>query len=147
MKFCTTILQMGNNTGIVVPAAVVEDLGSGKKPAVVVTIGAFSYRSSIASMGGQFLIPLSAERRAQSGLKGGERIEIELQLDTAPRVVDVPADFQAALAESPNAQAAFDRLSYSHKSAHVLAIDGAKTPETRQRRIDGAVAKLLAGKA
>ena len=146
MKFRTTILQTGNNTGIVVPTPVVEGLGGGKKPAVVVTIGAFSYRSSIASMGGQFLIPLSADRRAQSGLKGGQEIEVELQLDTAPRVVDVPGDFQAALTASPAAQAAFDKLSYSHKSAHVLAIDGAKTPETRQRRIDGAIAKLLAEK-
>jgi antitoxin component of MazEF toxin-antitoxin module len=147
MKFRTTILQIGNNTGIVVPAAVVDNLGGGKKAAVVVTVGAFSYRSSIASMGGQFLISLSAERRLHSGLKGGDEIEVDLQLDTAPRLVDVPADLQAALAASAAAQAEFDRLSYSHKSAHVLAIEGAKTPETRQRRIDGAIAKLVAGKA
>jgi hypothetical protein len=146
MKFHTTILLMGNNTGIVVPASVVDELGGGKKPAVVVTIGAFNYRSSIASMGGQFLIPLSAERRAQSGLKGGEAIEVDLQLDAAPRVVDLPKDFQAALTANPGAQAAFDKLSYSNKSAHVLAINGAKAAETRQRRIDGAIAKLLGEK-
>ena len=146
MKFNTTILQLGNNTGIPVPPAVVDGLGGGRKAAVVVTIGVFSYRSSIASMGGKFLISLSAERRAQSGLKGGDDIEVELQLDTAPRVVDVPADLQAALAASEIARVAFDKLSYSHKSAHVLAIEGAKTPETRQRRIDGAIAKLLGGK-
>ena len=109
MKFKTTILQTGNNTGIPVPADIVEELGAGKKPAVVITIGTFSYRSSIASMGGQFLIPLSADRRKESGLKGGEDIEVDLVLDTAPREVAVPADFQAALDGHAAAKAAFEK--------------------------------------
>src|SRR5690606_21222269 len=92
MKFKTTILQTGNNTGIEVPPDVVEGLGSGKKPAVAVTIGRFSYRSSIAVMGGKFLIPLSAERRADSGIKGGDAVEVELALDDKPREVTVPDD-------------------------------------------------------
>src|SRR5215217_3020452 len=76
MKFKTNILLIGNNTGIEVPPEVIEGLGGGKKPAVVVGIGSYSYRSSVAVMGGKYLISLSAERRAESGLKGGDPIEV-----------------------------------------------------------------------
>ncbi|WP_449511723.1 DUF1905 domain-containing protein [Devosia sp.] len=96
-KFETSIAQMGNNTGIEVPPAVIEMLGGGKKPAVVVTIGAFTYRSTVGVMGGKFLIPLSADRRTQSGLKGGDRIDVQLELDDAPRSVSIPDDLAAAL--------------------------------------------------
>jgi hypothetical protein len=146
MKFSTTILQSGNNTGIVVPPAVVDGLGGGKKPAVTVTIGSYSYRSSVAVMGGQFLIPLSAERRAESGIKGGDAVEVELTLDTEPREVVVPEDLSLALAGDAAAKAFFESLSYSNKLRHVLSITDAKTPETRQKRIDKAMDMLRSGK-
>jgi hypothetical protein len=146
MKFSTTILQSGNNTGIVVPPAVVDGLGGGKKPAVTVTIGSYSYRSSVAVMGGQFLIPLSAERRAESGIKGGDAIEVELTLDTEPREVVVPEDLSLALAGDAAAKAFFESLSYSNKLRHVLSITDAKTPETRQKRIDKTMDMLRSGK-
>jgi hypothetical protein len=146
MKFNTTILQTGNNTGIEVPAEVVEGLGGGKKPAVAVTVGSYSYRSSIAVMGGKFLIPLSAERRAESGIKGGDAVEVELVLDTVPREVVVPAELDAAMARDAAARAFFETLSYSNKLRHVLSITDAKTPETRQKRIDKAMDMLRAGK-
>ncbi|KQX42550.1 hypothetical protein ASD04_00850 [Devosia sp. Root436] len=146
MKFNTTILQTGNNTGIEVPAEVVEGLGGGKKPAVAVTVGSYSYRSSIAMMGGKFLIPLSAERRAASGIKGGDAVEVELVLDTVPREVVVPAELDAAMARDAAARAFFETLSYSNKLRHVLSITDAKTPETRQKRIDKAMDMLRAGK-
>ena len=146
MQYDTTILQIGNNTGIEVPPSVIEALGGGKKPAVIVTIGSFSYRSSVAVMGGKYLISLSAERRAASGLKGGDLIQVELQLDTAPREVTVPDDLAAALAAEPEAKAFFESLSYSNQSKHVLSITDAKTPETRQRRVDKAIEMLRAGK-
>lgn len=146
MKFATTILQTGNNTGIEVPAEIVEGLGGGKKPAVNVTIGSFSYRSSIAVMGGKYLIPLSAERRQVSGLKGGQGVEVELTLDATPREVEVPADLESALADEPGARAFFETLSYSNKLKHVLSINDAKTAETRQRRIEKALEVLRAGK-
>ena len=146
MQYDTTILQIGNNTGIEVPPSVIEALGGGKKPAVIVTIGSFSYRSSVAVMGGKYLISLSAERRAASGLKGGDLIQVELQLDTAPREVTVPDDLAAALAAEPEAKAFFESLSYSNQSRHVLSITDAKTPETRQRRVDKAIEMLRAGK-
>jgi len=145
MKFTTTILQMGNNTGIEIPPDVVEGLGGGKKPAVVVTIGSYSYRSSVAVMGGRFLIPLSAERRAESGIGGGDAVTVDLVLDDKPREVTVPGDLGAALAGDAAAKAFFETLSYSNKLRHVLSVTGAKTPETRRRRIDKAMAMLRAG--
>ena len=148
MKFRATILQAGKTaTGIPVPPEVVEALGSSKKPAVVVTIGAFSYRSSVASMGGQFLVPLSAERREAAGVAAGQEVEVELQLDTAPRQVAVPEDLQHALAVDPQAQRFFEGLSYSNKLRHVLAIEGAKAAETRQRRIEKSVDLFRHGKS
>ena len=145
MKFKTNVFQMGNNTGIEVPTEVIEGLGGGKKPAVVVTIGSFSYRSTVAVMGGKFLISLSAERRAESGLKGGDPIEVDLQLDTTPREVNVPEDLAAALAEDAAAKTFFETLSFSNKNKHVVSITDAKTPETRQKRIAKAMEMLRAG--
>ena len=98
MRFDATILLAGKSaTGIPVPDAVVAQLGSGKRPAVVVTINGFSYRSTVASMRGEFMLPLSAERREAAGVAAGDEVEVELELDTAPRVVEVPVDLAAAL--------------------------------------------------
>jgi hypothetical protein len=142
-RFSTIMFQDGNNTGIEVPAEVVEALGAGKRPPVVVRVNGYSYRSTIAPMGGKYLIPFSAERRRESGIAGGDDIDVEVVLDSAPRVVDVPEDLRAALDDSPKAAAAWAELSYSHQKAHVTAVLGAKAAETRARRIAGAVAKLV----
>ena len=142
MRFSTTLFQSGNNTGIEVPADVVTALGSGKRPAVVVNVNGFEYRSTVAVMGGKYLLPFSAERRRKSGLAGGDAIEVELILDTAPRTVEVPADLQAGLDASPGAGAAWDKLAPSVKKAHVTAVLGAKAAETRARRIAAIVTKL-----
>ncbi len=142
MKFTTTMSLFGNNTGIAVPEDVVEALGSGKRPAVNVTVNGYSYRSTVAPMGGQFLIPFSSDKRAETGIAGGDEIEVELTLDTASRAVAPPEDFAAALAEVPGAREAFDALSPSRQKAHVTSIEGAKAEETRQRRIAKAVAEL-----
>ena len=146
MKFKTEILQAGNNTGIEVPPEVGEGLGGGRKPAVVVTIGSYSYRSTIAVMGGKNLIPLSSDRRAESGIKGGDAVEVELELDTAPREVAVPEDLSAAMAGDAAAKAFFETLSYSNKLKHALSVADAKTPETRARRVEKAMEMLRAGK-
>jgi hypothetical protein len=145
MKFKTILLLSGNNTGVLVPPEVVEALGAGKKPAVNVTIdGSYSYRSTIASMGGKFLISFSAEHRAKSGLKGGEAITVELMLDTAPRVVEVPPELAAALGKDKVAKAVWDKLSYSQQRQHQLAIDGAKAADTRARRVTKTIETLKA---
>jgi hypothetical protein len=146
MKFTTTIFLDGNNTGIDVPKEVVDQLGDGKRPAVQVTVSGFSYRSTVAPMGGKYLIPLSAARRAEAGVKGGDVVEVELTLDKAPREVDVPPDFAAVLADAPAAKAFFESLSYSNQLRHVLSITDAKTDETRQKRIAKAMEMLIAGK-
>jgi hypothetical protein len=128
---------------------VVDSLGGGKKPAVSVTVGGHTYRSSIASMGGRFLIPLSAERRSAAGVAAGDEVEVDVELDTQPREVQVPADLAAALDAEPVARARFEALSYSNQLRHALAVDGAKTEATRQRRVAAAVATLVeeAGRA
>ena len=139
MRFETTMFQTGNNTGIEVPPAVIEALGAGRKPAVTVTVNGYEYRSTVAVMGGRYLIPFSSDKRAATGIGGGDAITVDLEVDTAPRTVELPADLAAALDEVPGAREAFDRLAPSHQKAHVTAVEGAKAPETRARRIAKAV--------
>ncbi|OCC08764.1 YdeI/OmpD-associated family protein [Streptomyces sp. PTY087I2] len=142
MKFSTTMFQTGNNTGIEVPESVVEALGAGKRPPVNVTVNGYAYRSTIAPMGGQYLIPFSSDKRKETGIGGGDAIEVELTLDTAPRTVEPPEDLAAALAAVPGAAEAFAALSPSRQKAHVTSIEGAKAQETRERRIAKTVAEL-----
>jgi hypothetical protein len=146
VKFNTTILQMGNNTGIEVPPDVVERLRSGKRPAVKVTLKKFSYRSTVAVMGGKFLIPLSAERREKSNVKGGDKLEITLELDTEPREVELHEEFKKALDNDKKAKAFFEKLSYSNKAGYANPIVQAKGDDTRKRRIEKALSDLRAGK-
>jgi hypothetical protein len=148
MMFRATVILSGKTaTGIEVPAEIVEALGSGKRPAVSVMINGHTYRSTVASMGGKFLLPVSAEQRANAGVAAGDEIEVGVELDTEPRVVSVPADFAAALAADAEAKRCFEGLSYSHQRRHVLAIEGAKAAETRQRRIGKAVEMLREGRS
>lgn len=148
MRFHTTIKQSGKTTtGIEVPDEVVEALGSGKRPAVTVTINGYSYRNTVAVMGGVYMVGVSAEHRAGAGVAGGDEVDVNLELDTAPREVAVPADLAAALDAEPEARRTFDALSYSNRSWHVLQVDGAKTDETRRRRIAKAVDTLKEGRA
>ena len=142
MRFSTNMAQMGNNTGIPVPDEVIEALGGGKRPPVNVTVNGYQYRSTVAPMGGRFLIAFSSDKRAATGIQGGDPIEVELTLDTEPRVTEVPDDLAAALAASAEVQAAFDKLSPSAKKAHVVNVESAKTDATRQRRTETIVAKL-----
>jgi hypothetical protein len=142
MRFATTLSLMGKNTGIEVPPDVIESLGAGKKPPVNVSVNGYEFRSTVAVMGGKYLISFSSDRRAETGLAGGDPIDVELTLDTAPRTVELPEDLAAALAEKDGARAAYDRLSPSAQKAHVTAVLGAKAPETRARRINTIVTAL-----
>jgi uncharacterized protein YdeI (YjbR/CyaY-like superfamily) len=121
---------------------VVEALGGGKRPPVTITINGHSWRSRIAIMRGRYLIGLSNANRQAAGIATGENVEVEVALDVELRVVVEPADFVRALGADPLARAAYDRLSYSHRREHVRAIESAKKPATRARRIEAAVAKL-----
>jgi Bacteriocin-protection, YdeI or OmpD-Associated/Domain of unknown function (DUF1905) len=142
-------IQLGGKTatGIEVPDDVVAALGSSRRPAVRATIAGYEYRSTVASMRGRFMLPISAAVRESAGVAAGDEVDVELELDTEPRVVEVPPDLAAALAADGDAAAEFERLSYSHKLRHVLAIEDAKTDATRQRRIAKAVEMLRAGRS
>ena len=147
MRFRTTILQSGpTSTGIRVPDEVVESLGAGKRPAVRVTLNGYTYRSTVAVMGGAYMVGLSAENRAGSGAAGGDEVDVDIELDTAPREVEVPPELSAALDAEPEARRTFDGLSYSNKSWHVLQVTGAKTDETRQRRLTKSIEALREGR-
>lgn len=140
--FRTVLHQQGNNVGIVVPDAVVAELGSGRRPLVKVTIdGSYSFVYTIAVMGGKNMIGFSAAHRAASGLRGGDEVEIALELETAPREVDMPPELTAALAADPQAASAFERLSFTVRKEHARSISEAKADETKQRRLE----KILAG--
>ncbi len=148
MKFRAKILQGDKAaTGIEVPAEIVAALGSSKRPKVRVTLNGYTYRSSIASMGGKYMLGVSAENRSGAGVAGGDVVDVDLEFDTAPREVTVPPDLTEALNQDPVARRFFEGLSYSHKRWHVLSIEGAKTPETRARRIAKSVSLLKDGRA
>ena len=139
-----TIARLDGKTsvGIPVPESVVESLGAGKRVPITVTINDYTYRSSVAPYRGEYMIALSAENRVAAGVEPNGAITVTIEVDAAPRVVEVPADLQAALDSSPAAQAAFTALSYSNQRGHVQNIDSAKAADTRARRIDSIVAKL-----
>ena len=146
MKFTTTILGSGNKAGIEVPEEVISALGAGGRPPVVVTINGKSYRSSVAVMGGQNLIGVSTANREFTGVAAGDTIEVDVELDTQPRIIEVPDDLAEALAAEPEAQAFYATLYYSTQRRYVEPIGEAKTDETRARRIAKVVADLKAGK-
>ena len=143
MKFHAIVELSGKTaTGIRVPAEVVEGLGQGRRPPVTVTIGGYTYRSTVGVMSGQFMLPLSAENRTAASVAAGDVVEVEVELDTRSREVSVPADFAEALSADAAARQAFDKLSNSHKQRWILSITSAKAKETRQRRISKAVEAL-----
>jgi hypothetical protein len=147
VRFRATVEQAGKTaTGIEVPVTVVEGLGAGKRPPVRVTINGYTYRSTVASMGGRFMVGVSAENREASGVAGGDKVDVEIELDTSPREVTVPPDFAKALKKDAKAKKTFDALSYSNKGWHVQSIEGAKTDETRQRRIAKSIDALHDGR-
>jgi hypothetical protein len=147
VKFRAKVETSGKTTmGFQVPPEIVEKLGAGKRPPVLVTINGYTYRSTVAPMGGVFMMGLSAENRAGAKVTGPGVIDVDMELDTAPREVTVPPDFAKALAADPAARRTFDGLSYSNKSWHVLQVTGAKSDETRRRRIAKSVEALREGR-
>lgn len=142
MKFKTKIVQTGNNTGIEVSEQILNELGGGKKPLVVVRLNNYSYRSAVGKMGDKFMISLSAENRKNANVKGGDEMVVNIELDTKPRTVDLPLPFQKALNKNKIAKKNFEALAPSKKKAIALSITDAKTEETRNRRIEKALEAL-----
>ena len=148
MRFRTRVLRAGKTaTGVEVPAKVVDALGSTKRPLVNVTINGYTYRSAIAPMGGVFMLGISEEVRRKAGVAGGDTVDVEVELDTQPRDVEVPPELAKALAKDAKAKKFFESLSYSGKIRLVAPIANGKTPETRERNLDKAMGALRAGKA
>ena len=147
MRFRTTVELGGKTaTGLHVPDDVVTALSGGRRPAVVVTLARHTYRTTVASMGGRFMVPLSAENRAAAGVAAGDVVDVEIDLDVAPREVSMPSDLEAALAGEEEARAFFERLAPSHRKEWVRWIEDAKKPETRRARVVRTVQSLVDGK-
>jgi hypothetical protein len=142
VKFRAVVEPPEPMRGLEVPPEIVAALGGGARPPVTITINGHSWKSRIAIMRGRNLIGLSNANRKAAGIATGDEAEVEVELDPEPRAVVEPADFARALDADPAARAAYDRLAYSHKREHVLAIENARKPETRARRIEQAVATL-----
>lgn len=146
VTFQTTLSAFGNNTGIVVPDQLIAELAAGSRPAVQVTLNGYEYPNTVGVMGGRHLVSVSAAVRKATGLSGGDPITVTLALADGPRSVDMPDDFAAALDANPSARTFFDGLSNSLQRYHVDNVAGAKTADTRQRRITKAVELFLSGK-
>ena len=144
VTFKTTILkdESLNATGITVPADAIAALGAGKKPKVTVSLKGYTYRSTVAVMGGAFMLPLSQAHRAAAGIKPGDELEVTLELDLESRKVEIPDDLKKALSAKAGALATFDKLSDSRRKEFVRQVEEAKAQETRDRRIAGIVAKM-----
>ncbi len=140
----TTQIELGGKTatGFRVPAEVVEALGQGKRPKVIVTIGPHTYRSTVAVYGGEFMLPLNASNREAAGVSAGETTDVTVELDQEERTVEVPDDLARALARQPGATGAFAALSYSKQRERVQSVTAAKRPETRDGRIARIIAEL-----
>ncbi|HWD80594.1 MAG TPA: YdeI/OmpD-associated family protein [Kribbella sp.] len=148
MKFTAELLSSGKNTaGFEIPESVVESLGGGGHPKVAVTVNGFTFRTSIARMGGRYMLGVSAERRTAAGITPGDVLELDVVLDTAPRELEVPEPLAAALAADPDASAFWETLSYSNRQWHVLQVTSAKTDATRDRRIEKSIGMLREGRA
>lgn len=143
MKFKTSILQTGNNTGIPITEEALDKLGGGKKPLVVVMLNGYTYRSAVGKMGDKFMVSLSAEHRKNAKVNGGDTVEVSIELDIAPRTVELPPDLQKAFNKNKTAKANFEKLAPSKQKAMVLSINDARTEETKTKRIAKAIEQLL----
>ncbi|WP_111720458.1 YdeI/OmpD-associated family protein [Homoserinimonas sp. OAct 916] len=146
VSFDTTLTGIGTNTGIMVPAGVLHELAGGRRPAVDVEVNGYCYRSTIGVMAGQSLISVSAAVRKSSGLAAGDPIHVTITINETPRAIEIPADLADALQANPGTEEFFATLSNSLQRYHLDNIAGAKTGETRQRRVDKTVALFLEGK-
>lgn len=140
--FTTKLLGIGNNTGIEVPQSSIDALGAGKKPPVQVQINDYQYSSTVAVMAGKYMISFSSAHRQASGIKAGDEITVTLELETAPRVIDVPLDLANALAQA-GTRAKFDALAPSKRKAFVVQLEESKSAETRTRRLEKILAALV----
>ena len=146
VEFDTAVTATGNNTGIIVPDELIERLGAGRRPSVVVNVNGYEYRNTVGVMGGKHMISISSAVRKETGLKGGDPIHVKVSVADAPRDVEIPDDFAHALAAKPATATFFAKLSNSLQRYHIDNVNGAKTSDTRQRRIEKAISLFREGK-
>ncbi len=141
------VVELGGKTatGLAVPDDIVAALGPSKRPAVRVTVGAHTYRTTVASMGGRFLVPLNADNRAAARVSSGDEVDVDIEPDDEPREVAVPADLAAALGQDAEAQTFYDQLAFTHRKEWVRWVEEAKKAETRAARITKTVSSLHDG--
>ena len=145
MEFRTTVVLGGRTaTGLQVPDEIVEAMDAGKRPPVAVTVGGYTYRTTVAPMGGAYWVPLAAEHREAAGVAADQEVDVRIELDSAPREVAVPEDLSAAFDDDVRAR--FDALAFSHRKEWVRWVEEAKKPETRAVRVEKTVESLRAGK-
>lgn len=130
-------------TGIVIPFDVQKTFGSRARVPVRGAINGFEFRSSIfPTSDGHHYMVVNKQMREGAGVRGGEMITVEMERDDAPRIITPPEDFEKALRKNKDAREAWEKLSYSHRKEYVKAIEEAKKPETRARRIEKAIEQV-----
>jgi hypothetical protein len=142
-SFSASVVRDGASCVIALPFDPKTVFGAIRAP-VVATVNGYAFRTTIAAMGGPACIGLRRSHREAAGLVGGETVAVKVALDEAPRTVTAPADLLRALRARPGALDAWKASSYTHRREHVEAIEGAKRPETRERRVAAAVAMVAA---
>ncbi|HEX4059817.1 MAG TPA: YdeI/OmpD-associated family protein [Streptosporangiaceae bacterium] len=146
IQFTTRLQPRGNACAVVLDDDQVAAVGDGaKRFPVVAAVNGYTWRTSVARMGGEFLVGLSREVREGAGVQSDDEVEVSLELDTAPREVEVPEALAAALADDPEAAASFGRLAFTHRKEFARWVAEAKREETRQRRVQQAIEMIRAG--
>jgi hypothetical protein len=147
IQFTAQLQPRGPAAAVVLDEDQVATVGEGaKRFPVVATVNGYTWRTSVARMGGEFLLGLNREVREGAGAQAGDEVEVRLELDAAPREVEVPEALAAALAADPQAQASFEGMAFTHRKEYARWITEAKREETRQRRVQQAVEMIRAGK-
>jgi hypothetical protein len=147
IRLTTTLVSRGPAAVVVLDDDQVAVVGEGaRRFPVVATVNGYTWRTSVARMGGEFLVGLNRAVREGAGVQAGDQVEVELELDAAPREVEVPRALADALAADGEAREAFDRLAYTHRKEYARWIEEAKRDETRPRRVAQALEMLRQGK-
>jgi hypothetical protein len=147
IRFRTELQKRGPAAAVVLDDEQVATVGEGaKRFPVVATVNDYTWRTSVARMGGEFLVGLNREVREGAGVGAGDKVDVTLALDTKPREVDVPEDLAAALAAEPKVKERFDALAFTHRKEFARWVAEAKREDTRQRRIAQALDMIRAGK-
>jgi hypothetical protein len=147
IEFRTSLQERGPAAAVVLDDSQVAAVGEGpKRFPVVATVNGYTWRTSVARMGGEFLVGLNKDVRNGAGVAAGDEVDVVLELDAAPREVDVPEALAAALASDAKARAAFEGMAYTHRKEYARWIADAKRDETRERRVQQALDMIRAGK-